>query len=83
VVSGPATGGLLSSFHGRRPVKDWEGLEQFSACSSLVEEALSDFPAAEKRFDELTRHLPPALAAAFREFQPKPLPGGRFRLSHR
>ena len=67
----PRLAGYFLASTGDVPVKDWEGLEQFSACSSLVEEALSDFPAAEKRFDELTRHLPPALAAAFREFQPK------------
>jgi tetratricopeptide (TPR) repeat protein len=67
----PRLAGYVVASTGDVPEKDWDGLEQFSACSSLVEIALADFSSAEKRFDELTRHLPPALAAAFREFQPK------------
>jgi tetratricopeptide (TPR) repeat protein len=44
-------------------------MAEFSVCASLVEMTFTDFSAAEKKFDELTKHLHTALA--FREFQQK------------
>ncbi len=79
----PRLTGYFVASTGDVPEKDWDGLEQFSACSSLVEEALTDFPVAQKRFDELDQAPSPVLAAAFREFQPKAVAWRRFRLSRR
>lgn len=53
----------------------WGGLccelYKFPVCESLVETAFTDFPAAEKRFAQMTRSLPPMREAEWREFQPK------------
>jgi len=43
----------------------------FPVCASLVETAFTDFLAAEKRFAQITKSLPPMREAEWREFQPK------------
>jgi tetratricopeptide (TPR) repeat protein len=46
-------------------------LDAFPACTNLIETALTDFSAAEKRFAQITRNLPPMREAEWRDFQPR------------
>lgn len=48
-----------------------EEFEDFPACKSFVDLAWNDFAAAERRFHQHTKRLPPVREAAFRDFQPK------------
>ncbi len=44
---------------------------EFSECFSFVSIAFNDFAGAERKFRQLTRHLPPVREAAWRDFQLK------------